>query len=233
MRLGRAYPGSDAGIRLRVLDALYGGGDSSAAATAARTLTGLSTLAPPTVPTTSDAWLANLCVAGQWRLARADTSGVRSMIVALRTPRDVAPDMPISASPEACAQLLETSLAVTLRQRDARARLLRLDSLAFTPQMAGDAATYAPLLVAQLFERIDDQAGALRAIRKRSYMGVWPRYQASMRLNEGRLAEQVGAVDDARTAYEEFLRYRDASGARADTTVDAVRRRLEALDGVQ
>jgi hypothetical protein len=142
----------------------------------------------------------------------------------------VTPGTLVGATPLACAELLQASLAVTLRRRDARARVLRLDSLAFTPQVAGDAAAYAPLLVARLFERLDDPAGALRAIGKRAYMSGWPRYLAAMRLYEGRLAEQVGAAESARSAYEAFLRYRGGQAAAQDSTVEAVSRRLQALD---
>jgi DNA-binding SARP family transcriptional activator len=229
-RLRRAYPGSDAWLRLRVLDALYGGGDSSAAVGAAHTLAVLTNATPPNVPTTWDAWLANACVVGQWRLARTDTNGVQAIIAVLRSRQAAKSGILVGATPEACAELLEASLAVTLRQRDARSRVLRLDSLAFTPQVAGDAAAYAPLFVARLFERLDDRASALRAIRKRGYMGGWPRYLAAMRLQEGRFAEQVGAVEDARSAYEEFLRYRGGETVGEDSTTAAVRRRLEVLD---
>jgi tetratricopeptide (TPR) repeat protein len=229
-RLRRAYPGSDAWLRLRVLDALYGGGDSLAAAAAARTLAGLTSSAPASVPTTWDSWLANVCVVGQWRLAHADTNGVQTMLAALRSREAKKTGVPVSATPQACAELLDASLSVGLRQRNARARVLHVDSLAFTPQVAGDAAAWAPLLVAQLFEQLGDHAGALRAIRKRSYMGGWPRYRAAMHLQEGRLAELVGAIEDARSAYEEFLQYRAGLLGDEDATADAVRRRLEALD---
>jgi hypothetical protein len=170
-------------------------------------------------------------VLGQWRLAHSDTSGVPSMIAALRSRQTVKTGTLVGATPEACAELLEASLMVTGRQRDARARVLRLDSLAFTPQVAGDAAAYAPLLVARLFEQLDDRAGALRAIRKRAYLGGWPRYLAAMRLQEGRLAEQLGSIEVARAAYEDFLRYRGGGDSGEDSTADVVQRRLEALDG--
>jgi len=188
-RLRRLQPGSDAWQRLRVLDALYAGGDSAAAEGAVRALAQLTRATPLNVPTSWDGWLANACVVAQWHLARRDTTAVRSIIEVLRARRTINPATPVGASPEACAELLDAQLAVATQRRDARSRVRHLDSLVFTPQVAGDASTYAPLLVARLHEHLGDPAAALRAIRRRPYLSGWPRYLAAMRREEERLRQ--------------------------------------------
>jgi hypothetical protein len=212
-RLRRLQPGTEAWLRLRVLDALYADGDSASAEEAARALAELTSAAPLNVPTTWDSWLANACVIAQWRLARGDTTAVRSTVSILRGRRTINPATGVSATPEACAELLDASLAVATQRRDARTRVRHLDSLVFTPQVAGDASTYAPIVVARLFERLGDQAGALRAIRKRAYLSGWPRYLAASWREEGRLAELAGDVPGAGAAYERFFSYRGAAAA--------------------
>lgn len=192
-QLRALQPGLHAYLRLRVLDAMYGNGDTLAAHAAARELERLAGAGLGGQPVTSATWFANWCVIAQWRLDRGDTTGVRQIISELgergvnsRRPR-------IATAPLACAELLDVALAVATKSPGAAARLAQIASLAFTPQTAGDAVTYAPLLLARLHERLGDVDGALRAIRKRSYMSVWPRYLASMLREEAQLVRRSGA----------------------------------------
>ena len=97
---------------------------------------------------------------------------------------------------------------VLKRRGDALTRMERLDSLALTSQTAGDAITYAPILIARLYERLGEPHRALQAIRKRSYMSSWPRYLATVWREEGRLAQLVGDHAGAREAYESYLAFR-------------------------
>ena len=62
---------------------------------------------------------------------------------------------------------------------DALTRVVRVDSLAFTAQGAGDASAYAPIVVARLFERLGDVPSARRALRKAQPILGWPRYRAA------------------------------------------------------
>lgn len=225
-RLHRLQPGSDAWLRLRVLDAVYADGDASAGMDAARALAERTTATPVSVPTSWDEWLANACVVGQWRLARDDTTGVRTFVDLLRARPTIDPSTRVSATPRACAELLDAALAVTTGRRDARMRIQRLDSLVFTPQGAGDASAYASIAIARLLERIGDPGGALRAIRKRPYLSGWPRYLATAWREEGRLAERAGDPRAARLAYDRFLMHR---GVTPSATTDQVRERLREM----
>jgi hypothetical protein len=187
-RLRALQPALHAYLRLRVLDGLYGGGDTLAARAAALEMAKLTDAGLAGIPLTSGTWVADRCVLAQWRLRAGDTTGVPRTIEELRTQQVNSQRPRIAAAPIACAELLDAALAVVLRRRDAPERLARVDGLAFTPQTAGDAVAYAPLLLARLHERLGDADGALRALRKRSYMSVWPRYLAAMRREEARLA---------------------------------------------
>jgi DNA-binding SARP family transcriptional activator/tetratricopeptide (TPR) repeat protein len=178
-RIRRLLPGPRAWLRLRVLDGLYGDADSTVAVAAAEALDDAVGDAPKVGASTSEGWLADACVLAQWRLERGDTTQVRATIARLRGWTRRLTTTAVTATPTACAELLETSHAVIVRQPDARARLARLDSLAFTTQVAGDAAAYAPIVVARLYERLGDVPSALRALRRAQPILGWPRYGAA------------------------------------------------------
>jgi hypothetical protein len=107
----------------------------------------------------------------------------------------------------------------------------RLDSLAFTAGVAGDASTYAPILVARLHERLGDFAGALNAVRRREELVGWPRYLATALRDEGRYAALAGTPADARVAFRKYLALRDAADPELRGQVEEVRRELAGLPG--
>jgi DNA-binding SARP family transcriptional activator len=195
-RLRRAQPGTSA-ARLAVLDALHGDGDSAVALAALRELASVTGADPSAVPATSETWAANVCVIGQWNAAHGDTAAVARAIPALHAAPFSVPAVTVDAAPGACATLLDATLAVLRRSPDAGARVAHLDSLVWTPQVVGDLALYAPLAIARLHERLGDVPGALDAVRRRGYLWGWPRYGASSRREEARLAGRVGAAASA------------------------------------
>jgi hypothetical protein len=207
-RLRVLIPGSHAYLRLRILDGLYGDGDSTAASDAATELASITSAGRSGMPSTIDSWLGDLCVLTQWRLAHGDTTAANRAITELRAAPLADQTMPVVAAPDACADLLEATLAVTLRRRDAKVLLANIDDLAFTPPVAGDAATYAPLLISRLHEQLGNQRGALAAVRRRGYMSGWPRYLAIMLREEGRLAEIALDAEGAREANRRFAALR-------------------------
>jgi DNA-binding SARP family transcriptional activator/tetratricopeptide (TPR) repeat protein len=192
-QLHRLQPGSHAWLRLRVLDGLYGDGDTAVASAAARTLVESSGAAPLDAASTSETWLADECVLAQWRLSRGDTSRVAGVIARLRGSDLRGTAAPVTATPAACAALLDASLAVHTHKGDARARVQHLDSLVFTPQAAGDAHSYARIAIARMFERLGASSQALNALRTHRTSGGWPRYLSASARYERALAEQPGA----------------------------------------
>jgi DNA-binding SARP family transcriptional activator/TolB-like protein len=210
-------------LRLRLLDALYGQGDTAAAVAAAAELARVLSAAPVTesVASSSD----DRCVLAQWRLTRGDTSGVAGAIVALRGTVPAENAGPAAA----CAELVESWLAVATHRTDARARLDRTASLAFTAVTAGEVSAYAPVLLARLYEHFGEHRRALEMLRRRPYMSGWPAYLATAYAEEGRLAEAVADSASARRAYERYLALRDAPEPELTASVEDVRRRLERL----
>ena len=229
-RLRKLQPGSRAWLRLRVLDRLYGDSGDSVAAVAARSLAEAVGSSMRAISGTTEDWLADACVLAQWRLFHGDTSQAAGTIARLRQWNRPWSGSAVSASPVACAELLDAFLASSLGRPDARARLAHLDALAFTPQAAGDANAYAPSLVARLHERIGDIHGAVRALQNGRPVVGWPRYLAAMSLREGLLAERIADTASARSAYRRFLALRSRSHARPDTLVTQIEDRLTRLE---
>jgi hypothetical protein len=86
-----------------------------------------------------------------------------------------------------------------------------VDSLVLAPHVVGDLAQYAPLLIARLHERLDDQEGALAAVQRRPYMADWPRYLGAMLREEARLAERSGDTAAARAVRARLAAYGDSA----------------------
>ena len=231
--LSASAPTSHAGLRLRVLDALYGDGDTSDARAAVYELENATTTTTTGAQAAgiSDARLADICVIGQWKLENGGASAVPAIVGQLRGAATRTIIGPISASPAACGELLDAAIAIQRGDRNARVRLARLDSLVFTITTAGDAALYAPLWIARLHQRLGDQTGALHAIRRRSYMTDWPRYLATMLREEGQLAEANHETSVALDAFRRYLALRhdpDASLVSRAAVVRQARDRLMA-----
>ena len=228
-RLRRLLPASRAWLRLRVLDGLYGDGDASAATAAADSLAGAMGSAPFQTSGTSEGWLADACVLSQWRLLHGDTARVAGTIARLRRWRDAGSALVVSTAPRACAELLDALHAAVDGRREARQRAARLDSLVFTPQVAGDASVYAALTVARIHEMLGDSRRALDALRKARPAASWPRYAAAALRQEGRLAETLGDTARARVVYERYVAFRPHRDDVPDTLGDRVRDRLRRL----
>jgi tetratricopeptide (TPR) repeat protein len=215
-------------VRLRVLDALYGEGDTIAAGQAVQQLE--RNIETERVAQNAAATpVADLCVLSQWRLAGGDTVGVRSALAHLRAATANDPGKYLSVSPIVCAELIDAALAVKANPGSAVRQLQRLDSLALGSAVAGDANGYAHLLLARLYRQAGEPRLALDAIRRRSYMAGWPRYLATAWREEGMLAEALGDVDAALKAYEHFLALRGSPEPSAQPAVDDVRQRMAKL----
>jgi DNA-binding SARP family transcriptional activator/TolB-like protein len=226
IRLAELQPGTHAHLRLRVLDALYGDGDTTTAETAIRVLERRSAPRPGADPSARAVELADACVTAQWRLHRNDTTGVRGAIERLRADSLAASlaAPPLAAGSVACSELLQAWLAVTLMQPDAGRTVARLDSLAFTAAPSGDAVMYAPVLIARLHLRLGDPRAAAAGVRRRANEAGWPRYMATVWKEEGQYALAVGAIDEAREAFRRYLVLRSKPDPELRAEVERVRR---------
>jgi len=194
-------------LRLRILGALYGAGDTEAAAHAAAELARLAQL---------DSMSA--CVLEQWRQLRAPneaplTSPARQPGSVDRSRRDTATSSPSggtsNVSHSICAAVVEALRATGTPQGPVPRSVWGLDSLLAAGPVTGPVADghseYAHLALARLFERWGDRAAALTAIRRRLYFLGWQPYLAGALREEARLAESMGEDRSALIAYEHLL----------------------------
>lgn len=222
-QLEQLVPSTGAHLRLRVLDALFGDGDTTAAAAAVARMTSHGS------EDASGVQRANRCVEALWRLSRGDRRAATEAAVELAGAGAYRVTIPVSTPPRACAALLETMAAVQAARPDALARLQRLDSLMLTGPAIGDAANFAPLMVARMYERLGRPAEALQAIRRRPYMSGWPRYLAVMRREEGRFAARLQQTVGAREVLARYLALRRPEGGAAAVADAQVRAQLQLL----
>ena len=213
--LDDGQPGSRSMARMRVLDAMYGGGDSAAAVTAVTRLGG----GVGRAPAPDDA-----CVAGQWHAWAGETAQARAALRVLR-------DGPAASQGTAlaCAALVEAISAVQRGLPEALRLVERTDSIVAVGPPLGDARAYASLALARLFDRLDDPERALTSVRRRQYLRGWPRYLATYLREEGRLAAATGDREGAARAYRHYLAMRTSVAPPLRAEVDSVRAELAAL----
>ncbi|HEU5041572.1 MAG TPA: serine/threonine-protein kinase [Gemmatimonadales bacterium] len=246
--------GPHAALYQRVLDALYGDGDSASGDRAGREL---ARAAGRPAPGESDARAVaqtDLCVATLWRLSRGELGGAAQAATRLRgralgdSPRSL-------TSNSICAALLEAKLAVASGAAGATAAVDRLDALirsgpggqrngppvAFTLSPAYVRSTvgispvafedFVNLEVAHLREREGDPRAALAAVRRRPYAYHLTDYLAPHLREEGRLAALTGDSAGASRAYRHYLALRSDPEPALRPAVEAVRAELATLAG--
>ena len=245
--------GPHAALYERILDALYGDGDSANGGHAAREL---ARVAGRPASAGGDGAVAqtDLCVATLWRLSHGELAGAAQAINRLRSR---APgDSPGSlTSSSVCAALLEAKLRAASGAAGATAALDRLDSLirsgpggqrngpavAFTLSPAYVRSTvgispvgfedFANLEVARLRERQGDRRAALAAVRRRTYSYHLTDYLAAHLREEGRLAALTGDRPGAVRAYRHYLALRSDPEPALRPAVDTIRAELARLVG--
>jgi tetratricopeptide (TPR) repeat protein len=227
-RMASAEPGTRTHLRMRVLDAIYAEGDSSAARLAAGELARLAR-GERVASSTGAVRPTDLCILAQWRLSQADTSGISEIISRLRTPGFDDSSAYLNAPARLCADLIDAALVVQTRGAAALAQIQRLDALALSAAVAADLSNYAHLWIARMYRSAGEPGKALAAVRRRPYMAGWPRYLASAWREEGALAEATGDRAGALRAYQRFLSLRAAPEQQLAGQVAEIRARRDSL----
>jgi eukaryotic-like serine/threonine-protein kinase len=245
--------GPHAALYERVLDALYGDGDSASGGQAALELTRAAGRPASGGSDARAVAQTDLCVATLWRLSHGERTGAAQVIGRLR--HRVPGDSPQSlTSNTVCAALLEARLTVASGAAGATAALDRLDSLirsgpggqrngpavAFTLSPAYIRSTvgispcgfedFVNLEVARLRERLGDRRAALVAVRRRSYSYHLTDYLAPHLREEGRLAALMGDRSGAVRAYRHYLALRSDPEPSLRPAVGAARAELAKLE---
>ena len=215
----------------RILDALYWGGDSAAAADAVRRL-GPSALARARASRKEWRELRPLCAVSAWRAAQGNLGPVAEAIATLRALGDTDPARGAVLHGQyatLCAALLDATVAAAGEAPDAVARVARADIAARTyPQWP---ALGASLVVARAAEAQGDLGLALRALRRRADMyGQFPWYLSTFVREEGRLAALTGDTAGAVRAYRHYLALRPTPEPGVRPEVERVRAALSDLE---
>jgi hypothetical protein len=238
----------------RVLDALYGDGDSVSGGQAARELARAAARPASGGSGARAVAQTDLCVATLWRLSHGELGGAAQAIGRLRSraPGDSPPSL---TSHSICAALLEAKLRAASGAAGATAALDRLDSIirsgpggqrngpavAFTLSPAYVRSTvgispfgfedFVNLEVARLRERQGDRRAALAAVRRRTYSYHLTDYLAAHLREEGRLAALMGDSAGAVKAYRHYLTLRSDPEPALGPVVEAVRAELAKVAG--
>jgi tetratricopeptide (TPR) repeat protein len=219
----------------RIRNALYWGGDTTAALRAARQL------APYASPVSFSGEegkhrLENLIALAEWRVARGDYGYAQVAAMRLRTARLVG--LPANDSIELtyyatlCASLLEAASATALRLPEARTKLEQADAAARTYVIVLHSGPAANLVIARLAEAQGDLSLALRAVRRRNNgFGLGPWYLSTYLREEGRLAVLIGDTAGAVRAYQHYLALRPDPEPAVRPEVEQVREDLARLVG--
>jgi Serine/threonine protein kinase len=219
-------------VGLQVREALYWGGDTSAAVEAARWLVPLAAGATPRGEAGQN-HLQSLCTLAAWRLANGGYRYAESAALRLRQAAVIGLDandsIAVSHYKTKCAALLEASRAAALRLPQAWTALEEADDAARayeTGQSLG-----ANLVVARLAEAQGNLPLALRAVRRRAngYGLEPPWYLSTFLREEGRLAALTGDTAGAVRAYQHYLALRPHPEPEVIGEVNRVRAELTRL----
>jgi tetratricopeptide (TPR) repeat protein len=236
----------------RVLDAMYGDGDSVNGSQAARELARLLVRPASGASDARAVAQTDLCVVTLWGLSHGELGGAAQAITRLRSR---APgDSPASlTTATVCAVLLEAKLAAASGASGAADALDRLDTLlrsgpggqrngppiaftlspAYVRSLVGISPVgfedFANLEVARLRERQDDLRAALAAVRRRPYAYHLTDYLAAHLREEGRLAAMTGDRAGAVRAYRHYLALRSDPEPALRPAADTVRAELARL----
>lgn len=173
-----------------------------------------------------------ICGVNLWRVNHGTIAGVAEGVRRLRMGYLTDPsfdDMGL------CAETIDAELAQLTGAPDARARLVRLDSLAATaPPVLTWLLVAANLTAARLWEAAGAPDKALAAVRRRPYVTDFgePRVLvglSTMLREEGRLAAHTGDTAAAIVAYRRYLALRDDPEPANAAEVTGVRAELSRL----
>ena len=218
--------------RASIDDALFWGGDTTAAGKAAEKIA--KDLAGP-LPSDADSLLHwhyyEVCTLEQWRLAHGDLRSAPSSVARLRAAAKI-PTIQYPEEHERCAELLDAWYATTAHRADALQRLNRVDSLqAKDPVGITNSPIEASnLLMTRLWQEQGDWSRAEAAARRR-YKGLNPRFLSSYLREEGRAAAAVGHREAAIRAYQHYLALRYDPEPSVKPEVEQVRADLADLIG--
>ena len=221
----RSTPEPGLAARLRVLDVLYGAGDSLQAVAAAATL--------PQGRAGSGLEQEAQCVRGQWESWRAPvelTSEAPRMQKLRRAQSTSQYDVTATSL---CDYLVTAIRSVRLRHPEAAQHVSRLDSVVTFGSSLGSLRPYVHLALARLYAQLGESDRAVVTIRRRTNMDDWPHYLAAQRLEEARLLVARGDSRGAESAFKHYLALHSDPEPELRGEVDAIRAELARIGVTQ
>jgi DNA-binding SARP family transcriptional activator len=215
-------------LYFRILDRLFGGGDSAAADRAAAQLAAFAAQPMPRDSAARAARATDLCVLGLWWTAVRSWERAERALSELETVGPGGAWFFTAGDQALCRGMIGGWLAHARGQPDARALAQRLDSLLLTgpPTVWLSEAT---LVDARLLESAGDMARALRVIRRLTRPPGTLDYLPEFLQEDGRLAVLTGDTTGAIQAYRHYLALRWAPEPVVRPGVEAVRAELARL----
>jgi hypothetical protein len=218
-------------LYLQMFYAMYWDSDTIAAAQAARQV---EPYAAAPMPEGGEwwepvEWQVDLCSLEWWKTWRGDVSTTARTIAQLRSEA-----LPPRLGIEWCPAILEAMLATAEGRPDARAAVVRLDSLNRLGLPFQSFFTHAAALTAaRLYEAHGDPVSALAAVRRRPYNPepFFIVYLSTFIREEGRLAALLGDRESAIRAYRHYLALRSDPEPALAPEVERVRAELARLVG--
>jgi hypothetical protein len=209
---------------IAVVTALYGDGDTAAAAAAAGRLMLVAYAPPGSTVFERDARLEARCVVEQWKVLHGDTTTTPAAVEMLARASEENVSIAAVAGATLCATVLEA-----LRTPSAP---LRLDSLMRTGP-ANDYGRYENLVLARLLAARGDSARAFAASRRRRLFLPLNsvRFLTAYLREECRLAGAVGAREGGSRACRHYLFLRSDPDPALIPQRDSVRSELARLEG--
>jgi serine/threonine-protein kinase len=208
-----------------VLSALYGAGDTAAAAAAVPVLERLAAAPFSREAKRRHDQYEYLCVVQQWYTSHGVVTTAAAALSKLRMPDPTAPPWLIVQN-VTCSAAIEAALAASRGRADAGLLVERFDSMVHAgPEWRWSFPRHR--FLARLWEARGDTGRALAAVRRRRRPQV--RYLASDLREEGRLAAAFGDTAGAVRAYRHYLALRLDPEPTLQPEVDTVRAELARL----
>jgi hypothetical protein len=197
-----------------------------------------STARAPFGPTAAEqrSQLSTTCWLALWRSGRGETSGVASLLQRLQAGLTMGDSVVANGAAPVCTSLVRATLAVRQGRSDAMSLVAQVDSILLSWPYRTDyriSRLLSNLLVAGLYEELEQPERALAAVRRRPYhLPLGAVYHLSTMLRqEGRLAAVTGDREGAIRAYAHYLALRSDPEPEVLPEVQAVREELARLLG--
>lgn len=208
--LGAIFPNQPVGALWDMYAALFGDGDSTLAADAAKRLAAFADQHASGDHVARDQHHLSVCMVGLWAAGRGDAAAARSAIDHVRAELRTEDNGFARRNASVCLAMVSATIAVRSHTPDAKSAVARLDTILLRERVPPHAILEGGTIVAaRLHAQLGDTAAALVAARRREHLTGDPLFLSTQLREEARYAR---AMNDS------------AGAARAAAHLEALRR---------